>query len=207
MSDPNIVLWDEIDVISPLRQKAIEEYKRRNPESRTWSEEKLSRLIIRTETRWARTLVDETVFVINSVGRSWEGDLAQPPASARTETGPMSEKDRIYVNLYASLRPEGDDLGFTDQGPFCSVSLTRDQLKHLPVKEREGQPIQVQLADFLADRLPNRAACIRELNTLIAAHKQMALARRAAQANKKSEQEAQANVDVGLRSRTNTRRL
>jgi len=205
MTDPNIVLWDEIDVVSPLRQKTIEEYQRRNPAALEWSEEKLKRLVIRTETRWARTLVDESVFVVNSVGRSWEGDLSKAPSTARTEPGPMSDKDRIHVNLYALMRPSEDDQGFAEQAPFCSVSLTRDQVRRLPVKERDGQPIQVQLADFLADRLPNRAACIRELNTLIAAHKQLALSRRSAQAAKQAEQKSAAEVNVTSKNRSQSR--
>jgi hypothetical protein len=203
MSDPNIVLWDEIDVVSPLRQKTIEEYQRRNPPALEWSEDKLKRLIIRTETRWARTLVDESVFVVNSSGRAWEGNINQAPPDTRTAAGPMGEKDRIHVNLYALMRPSEEDQGFADQTPFCSVSLTRDQVRRLPIKERDGQPIQVQLADFLADRLPNRAACIRELNTLIAAHKQLALSRRAAQAAKQSDKASEVEVNGSSQSRSN----
>lgn len=177
MSDPNYTRWDEIDILHPLRNAAIEEYKRRNPEAQKWPEEKLCRLSIRSETRWARTFAGEQMFVVNTLGRTWDGDGTTPPRGARADLGPMGEKDKIHVNLWAFLKPGPQDPGFAEPAPYCSVSLSQSEVRKVPVKVKEGVPIRVQLADFLVDRLPNKSEVIRELHALVQREKERVQAR------------------------------
>lgn len=116
-----------IDVLSmdELRAPAVAHFLSLDPERATWPQEKIDRLVIRTECKWGRVAVDDEagdkmaeVFLLNEKGGG--------------PKGPLTETNTALIRLYAEMRdgPNGEK-GFFAAQPFTEVPINGDTARQL----------------------------------------------------------------------------
>jgi hypothetical protein len=157
----------DVEVIDfgPLYEQAVEHYLSLKPECRAWSQEKRSRLVIRTECRWGRiNLENHAIYLLSEKG---EGSRQ-----------PLSAGVKAYVSLYAEMRPAEGDPGFFESAPFCKVPIDLDLAKTL-----RSVGI-VALEDFIRTKIPEMEAAYQEWRATLIEARARILAARAKRAEK-----------------------
>lgn len=150
----------EVLDFGPLYEQAVEHFVSLSAERANWSPEKRSRLVIRTECRWARiNLEHDALYLLNE-----KGDGPRQP---------LSETTKAYVALYAELRPSDDDPGFFEPIPFCKVPI---DLKSAANLRSVGI---VALEDFIRTKIPEMEAAYEEWRVTLQEARARILAARA----------------------------
>lgn len=149
----------EVLDFGPLYEQAVEHYLSLSPDRASWPKEKRERLVIRTECRWGRVVMeDDSLYVLSE-----KGEGPREPLSATT---------RAYVALYAELPPSAEDEGFFEDAPFCKVPIDHQLAGTLRTVGI------VALEDFIRAKIPELEAAYHEWrSTLLEARSRILAAR------------------------------
>ena len=136
-----------------LLKETIDYYCSLDPERSSWTEEKRRRLAIRSECKWARVPVGESVYMLSEFG---EGPRA-----------PLSRECRAQVKFYAELRPSapGANDGYLESAAFCQVQFDDESCRRL---RAEGL---IQLEEFIRRTVPECAKAFEEWVTVLSTAK------------------------------------
>jgi hypothetical protein len=121
-SDPKAFIHVEVLDFSRdalLMRELADYYCTLHPERLSWTAETRARLTIRSECRWGRVPIGNSVFMFSEFG---EGP--REPLSATTSA---------HVRFFAEMRPSGPNTadGYVERSPFCQVQFDDEGCRRL----------------------------------------------------------------------------
>jgi len=151
-----------------LLQEVADYYCSLKPERKDWSDEKRTRLAIRTECRWGRVPIGDDIYMVSEFG---EG-----PREA------LSSEVKASVKFYAELRPTeiGGSDGYIEPAPFCQVEFDAKSCRKL---RTQGL---VRLEEFIRRTVPECAKAFEEWQSVLTAARERYAAVKAARQAKTS---------------------